>query len=276
MSKLIYNYINKCHEHMLILLKYIHKICVENNIKYTLEAGTLLGAIRDKGFIPWDDDCDISLIREEYEKLKKILLNSELPDYIGIYNPEDEQYFYDFNIRLYYKKERIRFDDDLIEKYSGVYSYATLDIFVMDHVPKNPIRRRFFVFKQQFIYGLAMSNRISIKYDKYKFIEKIFIFILSHIGKMFSTKTLCIVHENFSKTYLHNVKINKECLYCTGWIPEFPGWVFDQKSYDKVHLTDFEDTKLYVIDDYEKILDGYGDWKKPIKTHDHTNQFENV
>ena len=38
-----------------------------------------------------------------------------------------------------------------------------------------------------------------------------------------------------------------------------------------MHLSDFEDTKLYVIDDYERILDGYGDWRTPKKTHDHIN-----
>lgn len=62
---------------LLRIMKYIHDFCVENDIKYSLDGGTLIGAIRHKGYIPWDDDIDIAIPRPYYDKFVKIFKDSD-------------------------------------------------------------------------------------------------------------------------------------------------------------------------------------------------------
>ena len=63
------------HKILLEIMEYIHEVCCENNIQYFLAGGTLLGAIRHNGFIPWDYDVDIHMTRENYIKFENVLIN---------------------------------------------------------------------------------------------------------------------------------------------------------------------------------------------------------
>lgn len=263
-----------CQEHLLKLLKYFHSICVKHNIKYTLEAGTLLGALRDQGFIPWDDDADVSLTRNEYDKLLYVLRNETHPEDIGVYFPEDKKEFYDFTVRIFDKSKKIRTDETTNSHYDALYSYATLDIFVMDNIPKSNIKKKLYIALQKLTYGLAMSKRHRITIKKYSPFEKLAISIFSSIGKLFSLKTICELHDKYSKMYKNK---NTGLLYCTTWSPTFSAYTYDSNYYDKVHLTKFEDTELYIIDAYDEVLTiGYGDWKTPIKTHDHNDVVNDI
>ena len=63
-----------------VFLKQFNDFCEQNELSYWMDFGTLLGAVRHKGFIPWDDDIDVSMVRDDYEKLIKICVDGKLPN----------------------------------------------------------------------------------------------------------------------------------------------------------------------------------------------------
>ena len=267
-----YSKLTNCQKDLLHLLKFVDGICVKHNIKYSLDAGTMLGAVRDKGFIPWDDDADIVFLREEYIKFFNVIKNIELPGNIGLYRPDDKDKFLDFNCRLYIKDKILKDDEYSLNYYDGIFSHATLDIYVLDEIPSDSFKNRFFVFKQQLVFGLAMSKREEITYSKYGLIEKVAIFILSKIGIFFSTKKLCEIHDHVSMSHY---KKGYKKVYGTSWAPTYPKYQYDKKDFEDLIKVPFEDAELPILKNYDKILRyDYGDdYMKPIKTHEHSGDF---
>ncbi len=70
------------HEQLLIIMDDIDRVCRAHNIEYTVSDGSLLGAVRHKGFIPWDDDMDVRMVREEFEKFKQVYAEEKRKDFI--------------------------------------------------------------------------------------------------------------------------------------------------------------------------------------------------
>lgn len=87
--------INEIKEIEFSLLKYVKNICNENDLKYTLAYGTLLGAVRHKGFIPWDDDIDVAMLFDDYLKLMEILRHDKT--YRLINDMYESKYIFSFS-----------------------------------------------------------------------------------------------------------------------------------------------------------------------------------
>lgn len=84
--------LRKAQLRMLDILIAVDKICRKHNIPYWLDYGTLLGAVRHGGFIPWDDDLDISMMKEDYDRFLAIA-SKELPEWLVVQNTHTEKYF---------------------------------------------------------------------------------------------------------------------------------------------------------------------------------------
>ncbi len=117
------------------------QICEENGISYTLGYGSLLGAVRHQGFIPWDDDIDILMTRKEYERFRRAFYNAQKAGKWKDYLLADplKSPGYCFKIPKFYKKDTVY--ESLIYMGNPRYNMVGLDIFLVDNYPKNRIER---------------------------------------------------------------------------------------------------------------------------------------
>lgn len=125
---------------MLEMLKMFDAFCRKNDIKYSLYAGSLLGAVRHQGFIPWDDDLDVCMSRAEYDRFIA-LWEKEKPEGFILQNKENTPAFGQNFTKL--RKEHTTFLQEQWEagKYhTGVF----LDIFPMDRIPDGKLARAIF------------------------------------------------------------------------------------------------------------------------------------
>lgn len=115
---------------MLNILKFIAKVCEENNLRYWLSSGTLLGAYRHKGFIPWDDDLDIEMPREDYLKLRQIILRQNNKDYVLQDYTTDPNYYFSYaKVRDIHSFCEPQNELENLWKYRGIW----IDIFILEN-----------------------------------------------------------------------------------------------------------------------------------------------
>ena len=145
---------------MLAILEFIDEVCRKHQINYWLSSGTLLGAVRHGGFIPWDDDLDIEMLKSDYDKLMKVL-PVELPDGLVLQTSHTDK-----NYVAPYSK--IRETNSIISevnnigtnyKYSGIY----IDIFYLEPMS---YKLSWFASKLHgYMYGLSKvkNDRLGLK-----------------------------------------------------------------------------------------------------------------
>ena len=111
---------------MLELLEVIDVICRKHQIPYWLSSGTLIGAARHKGFIPWDDDLDIEMLRSDYLRLLKVL-PQELPDNLALQtNETDPNYIFIYG--------KLRDKDSHLEETNSKYLHRFLKQYYMEQI----------------------------------------------------------------------------------------------------------------------------------------------
>ncbi len=253
--------LKRVHEINLRFLKDFDAVCSRHGIPYYLAAGTLLGAIRHEGFIPWDNDVDVSMMREDFERLAPILKEEMDHELYELVLPDDFGSRYrDMVPYLYYKKAKIRIDPELDAFYDGKLPRITLDFFLFDRVPEG-LRGKLHVCRLEFLYALCNAHRYSIDYSDYPGILKAAAFICFYFGKLFSAQKLRTHIRNVCKKYdrdpnVGTISITNDIMSSFNY--RFPiGW------YTQGRTARFEDGFYPVPQEAEKALTlHFGDYMK--------------
>ncbi|MGG3915944.1 LicD family protein [Rossellomorea vietnamensis] len=135
--------IKKLQDVDLEIVKEVVRICEKYNFTYYMIGGTLLGAIRHKGFIPWDDDIDLSMPRDDYEKFLSVAQN-EMNSNLKVVNFKIDPLYQYYITRIWNVNTKV------IEKRIGndyKFTHASIDIFPIDGTPNTKIMRKFYYFR---------------------------------------------------------------------------------------------------------------------------------
>lgn len=239
---------------MLELLKFVDKICRENGLRYWLTGGTLIGAARHGGFIPWDDDVDICMPRPDALKLKEIMRDKVFDGHIVLQTNDSDSKFFQLAWFVVRDLKTVYIQDDWFHnnfKYQGLQ----VDIFIMDEGVSLPLYK---LSRLMGILGIFYpgKNHFGMKVFRplisptFKFLDRIVFTVM----RMFKGKKDRIITDYGGIFYMD---YPKEMVYPLSEI-EFEGYTFKAPA------------------DVDGMLkDMYGDWATvPDEQHRETHNVE--
>ena len=236
------------------LLLELKRICDENHINYYLTGGTLIGAIRHNGFIPWDDDIDVAMARNDYEKFLSICEPMLDTDYklVNWRNSDD--------IAVPFSKLVIK-GTHFKEKYSsntGVNDCVFIDIFPIDCSPENIWKQKIQWCKCWIIRKIVLK-RFGFKISHNKCIETLYS-ILAIISKVRSLKYWKIKFEKNARKY-NSEEAQALVNYCGAYNLKRETFPREYVRNFTIHV--FEDYKFSIPCEYDALLrNNYGDYMK--------------
>ena len=255
--------LTRVHQANLAILKEIDRICREEGIQYMLDAGTLIGAVRHKGFIPWDDDADVAFIRDNYTKFIRAA-KKKLPAGMTLLEPKDLRNgtaFYDFTARICYDNSSTHEDSGEMQFYEGKLNHLWVDLFTIDELPENKISAAFTKLLHTGIYGLAMGHRYHLDFSKYSLPNKIFVGGLSAVGKLITMKW--IRRMQFCAAVKDKKGTSSLCYY-SNYQPDYLYVTLKKEWCSQTVDMEFEGEMLMVPAGWEQVLTCvYGDYMTP-------------
>ena len=248
--------LNEMQIYMLDMIRWFHSFCQKNNIRYYVVGGTMLGAARHKGFIPWDDDIDVGIPRKDYERLlanKESWLKEE--DRYEIESYQDGNKEFEYLYAKVYDTHTTLIDYSRYHIKRGVF----IDVFPLDGIGENKENAQHNYAKIQkwtnFLHTRACKLRSSRKWYKNMAIiasRLIPSFVLSNNKLISKINKMCAVRDFDGSEYVGNLMGmwgKKE--------------IMPRKYFGKPTLYTFEDMVVYGPEDFDNYLTNvYRNWRQ--------------
>ena len=248
--------INEIQKRELELLKAFDSVARKYKIKYSLCAGTLLGAVRHKGFIPWDDDIDISVPRPDYARLIRLNRKKDLwPPHIKLSCFEDgtldAPFMKIFDINTKIKEDNFKQND---------VKHLWIDVFPVDGLPADKRRLRLLYHIALNLCRLNVASVVNNGYGSSKAVILIKDLFMKPFSNLVGRKNISTLQKKLA--YLHPYKSSKFCGMVT-WAYDGPGQALTKKEYETLVELPFEGYRFFAMSAWDKNLRGiFGDYMK--------------
>ena len=241
---------------LLVLLKNFHLFCIDNDIKYSLDWGSLLGAVRHKGFIPWDDDLDIMVDRKNYEKL----VDRIRTNHFFVFDASSPEALWVSRIRM--------LDDN-----NSQYSYPPMiDIFIVDNAPDDKLVRKLRLLCVLLLQGMLKKHP---DFNKGSYLMKFCTFFSFLLGCLFPREKIIKWYHILAQ--FSNVKTTSQV---TSYYEEFRcmGKYYSSTLLDSIVTAPFENIEVFITEAWHECLSvQFGnDYMTPPKEENRVSRHANL